>query len=167
MRLFIAITVPQQLHRYCTQLQSQFHDLKMTREYHMTVQFLGNDIKNAQPIIEALKKVKFEPFEIKIGDAITFPDIFRPRGVWIECEESDALMNLAGQIRKEMEKAGYIADKPFKAHITLGRYKRPPHRTLKSIKGEPHTFTVDQFYLIDSTLTPDGPKYKTIARFPE
>ena len=167
MRLFISINVPHELHRYCTQLQSQFPDLKTTREFHMTVQFLGNEIGDAQPIIEALKKIRFEPFDIKMGDTLPFPDAFRPRGVWIECEETDALMNLADQIRKVMEELGYIADKPFRAHITLGRYKRPPHRTPKIIKGEPHTFTVDRFYLIESILTPEGPQYKTLARFPE
>ena len=167
MRLFISINVPHELHRYCQQLQAQFPGLKNTREFHMTVQFLGNEIEDAQPIIEALKKIKFDSFDIKMGDAMPFPDAFRPRGVWIECEESDVLMNLADQIRKAMEEIGYIADKPFKAHVTLGRYKRWPQKTPKTVKGEPHIFTVDRFYLMQSTLTPEGPQYKTLARFPE
>ena len=167
MRLFIAITVPHQLHRYCQQLQSQFPDLKTTREFHMTVQFLGNDIEDANPIIDALKKVKFEPFEIEMGDAVPFPNSFRPRGVWIECDPSAALLNLADEIRSAMGELGYIADKPFRAHITLGRYKRPPRQKPQTIKGEPHRFKLDQFYLIESTLTPEGSKYKTLAGFPE
>jgi len=167
MRLFIAITVPHQLHRYCQQLQSRYPDLKTTREFHMTVQFLGNDIEDADPIIVALKKVKFEPFEIEMGNAVPFPNSFRPRGVWIECDPSAALLNLAEEIRSVMAELGYMADKPFRAHITLGRYKRPPNRTPKIIKGESHRFKLEQFHLIESALTPEGPQYKTLARFPE
>ncbi len=167
MRLFIAITVPEELRRYCTQLQGQFPDLKETRVFHLTVQFLGNEIEDPQPIVEALRKIEFEPFDIQMGDAVPFPNAFRPRGVWIECSESTELMSLADQIRSAMEEIKLVADKPFKAHITLGRYKRPPHKKPQTIKGEPHSFTVDRFYLIESTLTPEGPKYKTLAQFPE
>lgn len=133
----------------------------------MTIQFLGNDIENAEPIIEALKKIKFEPFEIEMGDAVPFPNPFRPRGAWIDCDPSAALLKLADDIRNAMGELGYQADKPFRSHITLGRYKRSPHKNPKTIKGEPHRFTMDRFYLIESNLTPDGPKYKTLATFPE
>lgn len=167
MRLFIAITVPQQLHRYCTQLQSQFPDLKMTKEFHLTIQFLGNDIENAQPIIDALSKIQFQPFEIELGDAMPFPNPFKPRGMWIECDPSAALLKLADEIRNSMEELGYKSDHPFRAHVTLGRYKQLPHQKPQTIKGEPHRFKLDKFYLIESTLTPGGSKYKTLAEFPK
>lgn len=166
MRLFVAITVPQELHRYCRQLQSQYPELAMTKEFHLTIQFLGNEIENPQSIIKVLKKIKFEPFEIEMGDVIPFPTPFRSRGVWIECDPSAALLKLADDIRNSMEELGYMNDKPFRAHITLGRYKRPPAKKPKIIKGEPHRFTLDRFYLIESNLTPEGSKYKTLAEFP-
>ena len=165
MRLFIAIKVPEELHRYLTQLQSQFPDLRETHVFHLTVQFLGNEIEDPDTIIEALRKIKFDPFDIQMGDAVPFPNAFRPRGVWIECEESETLMNLADQIRSAMDEINLMADKPFKAHVTLGRYKRPPYGKLKPVTGEPHTFTINKFYLIESTLAPEGPKYKTLAEF--
>lgn len=167
MRLFIAITVPKELHRYCQQLQSRFPDLKTTREFHLTIQFLGNEMPSAEPIIQALGKIKFEPFDIEMGDALPFPNPFSPRGVWIECKESEPLMKLADNIRSAMAELKLQADKPFKAHITLGRYKQPPSKKPERIKGEPHTFTADRFYLIESTLEPEGPRYKTLARLPE
>jgi 2'-5' RNA ligase len=166
MRLFISINVPHQLHRYCTQLQSQFPGLKNTHAFHLTIQFLGNDIGSAEPIIDALSKIKFEPFDIEMGDAMPFPSPFRPRGVWIECKGGKPLQSLADNIRNAMSEIDIEADKPFKAHITLGRYKRPPYKKPKTVHGEPHTFTVDRFYLMESELTPEGPRYKTIAEFP-
>lgn len=165
MRLFISINVPQELYRYCTQLQSQFADLKTTREFHMTVQFLGDDVEDAQPIIDALSKIKFEPFDVEMGDAMPFPNPFNPRGVWIECKESPELMVLADKIRGKMEEVGLVADKPFKAHITLGRYKRSPRKKPQTMTGETHKFTVDRFYLMQSHLGPEGPRYKVLGEF--
>jgi 2'-5' RNA ligase len=166
MRLFISINVPQELHRYCKQLQSRFPDMKNTDEFHMTVQFLGDDAENPDQLIEALKNVQFTPFEIEMGDAIPFPNPFDPRGVWIECKMLPKLQKLAEDIRQTTSELGYIADKPFKAHITLGRYRRPPRQKIQKINGDRHKFIVDQFHLVESTLTPTGPKHKILASFP-
>lgn len=165
MRLFIAINVPKELHRYCRQLQSQFPDLKKTKEFHLTVQFLGDSIGDAESIIEALKKVKFTPFEIEMGDITPFPDSVQPRGVWIECDPSAALLNLADEVRNTMTDLGYTAGKPFRAHVTLGRYKRPPDKKPETIKGEVQRFVMDRFYLMQSHLSSEGPHYKTLASF--
>lgn len=167
MRLFIAIAVPHQLYRYCQQLQSRFPDLKMTKEFHLTVQFLGDEIQDSQPIIDALSAIKFEPFDIQMADVTPFGHPASPRGVWINCEESDELMSFADHILKAMGKLGYQPDKPFRAHITLGRYRQSLHQKSNVIKGEPHTFTVDRFYLMESILLPQGALYKTVARFPK
>lgn len=167
MRLFISINVSQELQQYCRQIQSQFPGLRKTHAFHLTLQFLGNDIEDAEPIIEALRKIKFEPFEIQMGSAVPFPNASRPRGVWIECKESEALMRLADLVRDGMTRLGYEADKPFKAHITLGRYKKPPQKKMEPVTGESHRFTVDRFYLMQSTLTPSGSEYKVLAGFPK
>jgi len=166
MRLFIAIHVPQPLYRYCRQLQSQFPDMKNADEFHLTLQFLGDDIASAEPIIEALKTVQFVPLEIEMGDALPFPDPHRPRGVWIECAENPTLDKLAADIRKVIEPLGLVPDKPFTAHITLGRYKIPPARLAERVKGNPNTFAVSHFELMASELTPKGPIHKSLARFP-
>jgi len=166
MRLFISINVPQEFHRYLRQLQSQFPDMKNTNEFHMTVQFLGDDTKSPDQLIDALKTVQFSPFEIKMGNAVPFGNPTNPRGVWIECKMIPELEKLAEDIRKTTEKLDYIADKPFKAHITLGRYKRPPQYKPKKIDGESHSFAINQFHLVESALTSTGPKHKIVASFP-
>ena len=58
-----------------------------------------------------------------------------------------------------------MADKPFKAHITLGRYKFPPAKKPVQVKGEPHEFTVDKIYLMESRFGDGGPQYRTISEF--
>lgn len=166
MRLFISINIPQELHKYCRQLQSKFPDMKNTDEFHITIQFLGDDTKSPTQIINTLKNIHFLPFNIEMGDAIPFPNVFNPRGVWIECRINPELKKLAEEIRGIMEKSGYVSDKPFKAHITLGRYKYPPKQKIQKIKGESNKFTVNQFHLVESILTPAGPKHKIIFSFP-
>lgn len=139
--------------------------MKNTDEFHLTLQFLGDDVPSAELVIEALKTVRFEPFKIEMGDAIPFGPPHNLRGVWIECAKNPALEKLAADIRKAMEPLGLIPDKPFAAHITLGRYKKQPHESIVRIKGEPHRFAVEHFYLMESTLSSAGPLHKQIAEF--
>ena len=163
MRLFIAIPVPASLHRYCRQLQSQFEGLKKTDEFHITLQFLGNDIENPGKITEALNRIKFTPFEIEMGDALPFGPKNEPRGVWIECKENEPLNKLAEDIRQKMKTLGFISDHPFRAHITLGRYKFPPKNAPKTVESIPHRFEIGHFELIESHLEEKGPHYRTLA----
>lgn len=166
MRLFIAIPVPKPLHNYFRETQSHFEGLKKTEDFHLTLQFLGDEIESADPIINALNQVKFESFEIKLGDIKPFGPPSSPNGIWIACERNARLENLAHTIQKSMAEAGHVADKPFRAHITLGRYKLPPQKMPESMKGKPLVFPADHFELIQSHLTPVGPAYKTLKRFP-
>jgi 2'-5' RNA ligase len=149
-------------------MQNQFPDMKMSGEFHMTIQFLGDEIENemAKKIIDSLSKIRFQPFEIQMGDAHPFPNPTDPRGVWIECKEPDELIHFANEIRDQMKALKLIPDKPFKAHITLGRYKHPLSKEPVKIKGEPHRFMVDKFYLMESKLASDGAKYKIAEEFP-
>ena len=165
MRLFIAIPVPASLHRYCRQLQSQFENLKKTDDFHITLQFLGDDTENPDEIIAALKQIEFSPFEIEMSDAIPFGPKHKPRGVWIGCEENKALNTLAKNIREKLAPLGYISDKPFRSHITLGRYKFSPKKPPQKIEGMHHRFKVNSFELIESHLGEKGPHYRTLATF--
>ena len=121
--------------------------------------------KPPEPITEALKKIKFTPFEIEMFNALPFPNSLEPKGVWIECKLTAELNKLAGDIQSAMKEIGYLSDKPFKAHITLGRYKYPPKQKIKEVEGKPHKFDVKEFYLVESTLTPKGPVHKKLATF--
>lgn len=167
MRIFISINLPQALYHYCQQLQQQFEGMKNTSEFHLTLQFLGDEInkKGVSEIINALQNITFKPFEIEMGKVTLFPNSFQPRGVWIECVPNKILDKLSSDIRQIMQKLGYLADKPFKAHITLGRYKQPPNYPLKAVSHQSNILTVEHFYLMQSTFTSQGPKYKVLKTF--
>jgi RNA 2',3'-cyclic 3'-phosphodiesterase len=175
MRLFVSINVPPELHDHCRQLQRRFPDMRNTDEFHLTLQFLGDGIGEQflPRLIEALKSIRFQPFEIKLGEARRFPNEFRPNGVWIDCDGGEALRDLAGRIRKTMDKIGFRPDKPFSPHITLGRYKKPPAalqprggRSQPEPKSEAKSFRADRFFLMQSQLKPEGAEYKILEEFP-
>jgi 2'-5' RNA ligase len=120
---------------------------------------------SSEPIVGALKTVSFKPFEIEMGNALPFPNAWDPRGAWIECKLSPELKKLAEEVQGAMKGLGYVSDKPFKAHITLGRYRHTPKNKPGVVEGEPHRFAVDSFHLMESTLTPSGPIHKELATF--
>ncbi|MFH0838192.1 MAG: RNA 2',3'-cyclic phosphodiesterase [Patescibacteria group bacterium] len=165
MRLFIAITVPNGLHNYCQQMQWRFEGLKKVNAFHLTLQFLGDDTKDPEPIMAALSQIQFKPFEIEMGDIVPFGPPTEPRGVWIECAKNKALNALAAEIQAALKLLGYKSDKPFMAHITLGRYKRFPGKVPQRAKGVPHHFMADHFELIQSHLGENGPQYKVLQKF--
>lgn len=165
MRLFISIEIPKDLHRYCKQLQNLFPDLKKTDEFHITIQFLGDNIDSAGRITDTLDSVIFSPLEIEMGNVMPFGHPNNPKGIWIKCKNNDQLNKLSEDIKNLMKPLGFISDFPFSPHITLGRYKNKPTDRPKTIKGEAHKFCVDTFYLMESILTPSGPIYKKIKSF--
>ena len=175
MRLFIGISVPAKLHAHCRKLQGHFPGMRRLGEFHLTIQFLGDNIGEQflPRIIEALNSIDFEPFEVQLGKARRFPNKYRPNGAWIDCDGGPELKSLADRIRKAMDKVGFRPDKPFAAHITLGRYKKAPpppfgskgEQSKPEPKVEERSFKVDRFFLMESHLAPEGAKYKILATF--
>lgn len=141
--------------------------MRNTKEFHLTLQFLGDDIQDEKPIIDALKGISLPPFEMELLDASPFGPPDSPRGVWINCSEPEQLMELAGKIREAMGRLSYESDKPFRAHVTLGRFRKPPRKPVMTLKHAPEKFQVTQFSLFQSHLGPDGPQYKKLATFPQ
>ena len=60
MRLFIAIPLPKTLHAYCKKMQKQFEGLRKTKDFHLTLQFLGDGIEKSNEIMEALSLFRNE-----------------------------------------------------------------------------------------------------------
>lgn len=165
MRLFIAIPLSKELNGYCRNLQSGFSGMRKTRDFHLTLQFLGEGIKSPEKIIEALEKIRFDSFEVQLGDIMPFGPKNAPRGIWIECKENKDLKALSQKVRAAMGKLGLKADKPFRAHITLGRYREVPREFPKILKGSEKSFLVNHYELIQSHLSDAGSEYETLKEF--
>lgn len=143
-------------------MQNQFDELKKTKDFHLTLQFLGDGIETADEIIKALSKIEFQAFEIETGDIVPFGPKGKPRGIWIECKENEALQELAKEVQSRMTGLGHELDRPFRPHITLGRYRNIPSVIPKRIKGDSHRSLVEHFELLQSHSNKDGPRYKIL-----
>jgi len=153
MRLFLAISVPEVVKKY---LASIYVPGRRVSAYHLTLAFLGE----AQPeaVLRKLDGIRFSPLRLELYNMGCFPNIRRPRVVWVGIRRNDLLYKLQGQIAKVLN----IRDK-FHPHITLSRLRRPDDVIMRQI--EPLAFDAFSFELFRSTLTQSGPVYSIIKTF--
>jgi len=178
-RAFIAINLPESLKKEISKLienfkiknPSQFIKLVSPNNLHLTLHFLGYlEEKKLNLVKEILSQMtkKLESFSLEIGEIGGFPDLFRPRVLFISLKEADdKLKNFQAELGQALEKIGIPVDKrPWQAHITLARIKnskvkiRIPKYEIKHLKFK--VFSID---LMKSELFPQGPQYTILEKF--
>ncbi len=173
MRVFIAIDMPESVSAHLRTLQSQIKGARCTlpSHFHLTLRFLGDiDEQDLPGIKERLALVKFGAFDARVRGIGTFPGGARVSIIWAGLEPADLLGALQKSISRALVGIGAPEDFPFAPHITLARVKTAEDKSalfssIRAMRAEPLTFRVDRFRLYESTLTPDGPAYKSLATF--
>jgi len=122
--------------------------------------------------------VAFAPFALALGRAGVFPTGGPPRALWAGLalgQEQSA--RLAAQVGQALEPLGFAplgfvpGNRPFSAHVTLGRVKAPAPGddwTLveRCVAAERWPVVeVDCFVLWRSVLGPGGPQYSRLVAF--
>ncbi len=172
MRLFVAIPIPAEIRKRIWAAAEPFEErgikLVEMENYHITLQFIG-EFKDVHKVISALRRVPFEPIEVKIAGSGGFPTKERPRVIWIGAEnEQGKLRELTEAVGKALDEEGIPHDeKPFHGHVTVARVKKPVKELMEAVHRDFGQFRADFFALYQSTLTPEGPIYREIARFGE
>ncbi|MBM4373083.1 MAG: RNA 2',3'-cyclic phosphodiesterase [Deltaproteobacteria bacterium] len=144
---------------------------------HLTLKFLGDVDPAKQPAVEAslLGVARGQrPFRVTLDGAGGFPDVRRPRILWVgTAEGAGELAALAAQVQAAMAPLGWAREeKGFRAHITLGRVRRPRPGTDAArwaaalAAQEFGSFEVTELVLFESVLRPEGPRYQPLRRFP-
>jgi len=175
-RCFIAILLPEEIKGKAWELQDKLKesnaDVKwIEREnLHITLRFLG---EIEEEIIGKIKKLmeevgkKFSPPLLRFKGVGAFPDLRRPRVIWVG-GEAPLLEDIAKDLERGVRKLGIPPEKPFSLHLTLGRVRSP--RNLQSLSkamkeledvylGE---MRAESFSLMRSILYPQGPQYSPI-----
>lgn len=145
-------------------------------QMHLTLRFLGDTDATLLPAVQsALDAVAAgrESFTMRLEGIGCFPNARRPRVIWVGLsEEATGLLSLKSALDQQLTPLGWPAeDKPFRAHLTLGRVK--DERAVRGITWSaviPHLpVQVDAIHLIESQLRPSGPVYTTrhTSEFPE
>jgi 2'-5' RNA ligase len=168
MRCFVAIEPPEEVRaalvRAQDALRSADADVKwVEREnLHLTLKFVG-ELADPAPLEAALRTLRHPPLRLRFEGLGLFP-----RVVWAGCSGG------AESLAEAVERASGLPreDRPFTAHLTLGRVKS--RRNERALRKAVEAFRATSFgaadvakvALIRSTLTPRGPVYETLREFP-
>lgn len=142
---------------------------------HLTLKFLGNidEELDVKPIKDILQKVAghHASFRVLFKGTGAFPKPAKMRVAWIGID-SPELEELAKDVIDSLPANAGEKLQSFRAHLTIGRVKFSDgidraRRVLERYRD--HDFgsiNVNEFLLIKSTLTPQGPIYEILERFP-
>jgi len=145
---------------------------------HLTMVFLGDMAERDMPAIiastdNALKGTT--PFDISLSGMGLFPDIRRPRVMWLGLNgEMERLSALRDRLQAPLAPFGVEQEKrPFTPHLTLARFRRPvkdatllirlidKYRDIAGPEGR-----LDELVLFKSDLRQGGSVYTKIHTWP-
>ena len=187
LRLFIAVDLsPEELsplfHLIQGLRESDVHGIRLVaaQNIHLTLKFLGDTNREQLPsLIAAIDELgtQVTPFTVRLGAGGGFPNLKHPRVLWVGLGGmNQSVTALARLIEDVCQSIGFQqATQPFSPHLTVARMRAaasPEDRkkvseTLLSLPWEPGIpIPIFSFKLIESTLTPQGPIYRSLHTVP-
>lgn len=139
---------------------------------HVTLRFLGNLAPARIP--ELVRRVRAEtqelqPFSLRPGPVVPFPDARRPRVVALVLEPQAPLVALAAAVEQGVVAAGFAPEsRRYRAHCTLGRVEprgRYPDVTAP-VTVPDFTLDVTEAVLFRSDLERAGARHTPLERLP-
>jgi len=178
MRLFVAIELDENVRAALSRSQHALKPLCPDVRWvappllHLTIQFLG-DVPDQQvpAVTEAVTRAaaEAESFTMQVARSGCFPPRGPVRIVWVGAGDSSGrLEHCVQRIGEELFEVGYPPeDRPFSAHITVGRVKDDRSGGALRRAVEKHSFdereqSVTSITLMSSVLDRQGPTYAPI-----
>ncbi len=187
-RAFIAIELPapilDQIDQIETRLKPQMpsDSIRWVKadSIHLTMKFLGQVPSDQLSLIEHSLRTAVAAhasFTLEVSGAGCFPNLHRPRVVWIGVHESgNHLHALQRAVENAISPLGYPTEqRDFTPHLTLGRLARDVRQTDQKKIGDTvegaqvgllGRWEVTQVALIKSDLKPAGAEYTVLYRAP-
>ncbi|RBQ24786.1 MAG: RNA 2',3'-cyclic phosphodiesterase [Methanocorpusculum sp. MCE] len=140
--------------------------LPKSDQMHITLKFLGEIPETKIPkIAGALEKVKSAPFQLQAARVSKFGRLV----IKAEVTDQGCCADIARQIDEYLLPLGFPKEaRPFSPHITLARIKEYApdlqEKTDALSNAEFGTCMIEEILLKQSTLTPRGSIYTTLAR---
>lgn len=182
MRLFVAIETPAPLRvaleGVCERGRRGGVLWVPAENAHLTLKFLGEVEEDLAPKIEAALApvaAAVATYDLALGGGGCFPHERAPRVIWIGLAAGTAeTVRLAAAVEEALTPLGFAPEKrPLRAHLTIGRVKDPAAgggaarakiKTLQDFRTD--SAPAADLVLYQSTLTPQGSRYRAVARFP-
>ena len=176
MRLFVGIFLPKEVLDYLYEVQNILKKSLPAKIIwvhkkilHLSLKFLGEVNENRiNEIKEKLNKIKFKSFKVKLDKVGVFPNENYIRVIWVGLNPKGKVIELQQKIDSELLDL-FPKDQRFSAHMTFGRVKfiKDKEEFKKNLKIEINEkeFKVNEFCLVKSTLSKDGPKYEILEKF--
>ncbi len=148
---------------------------------HVTLKFLGTVDPAALPDLEravARACEQTREYQFTLGAVEAIPRLRTTSMLWgTATEGTEETEDLAAELERRLSAVGYErSDKPFKAHITLVRARKPrvmpfevldaANRLLFGAEERETRMSVRGVTLFSSTLTPQGPVYEELSFVP-
>jgi 2'-5' RNA ligase len=182
-RLFLAINIEPELRREIHEatfpLREAAPSMSWVREaqLHLTLKFFGDQPDEmAERIASAMRDVAIRHKQLGIcfRGVGAFPNLRRPRVVWMGIDHEPRLELLHHDVEVACEAVGFEIDaRAFRPHLTLARSKgrasveelRALSRAAKRVHLEVEAL-VQSIDLMASELSPSGSRYRVVAASP-
>ena len=147
---------------------------------HLTLKFLGQVPSDQLELITSSLRsavAAYAPFTLEVIGAGCFPNIHRPRVVWVGIKESDHRLHILQRaVENAIAPLGYPTEiHDFTPHLTVGRLARDVRQADQKKIGDVvqaagvgslGKWEVKQVALIKSDLKPSGAEYSILAQAP-
>jgi len=177
-RAFVGVRIDPKMTQKISEVQSQLQRSLtgirwvVQENLHFTLKFLGAvEEEKITSIIKAVGRAvrPVQPFSLTAGGIGVFPDIRKPRVLWVGLE-AQGLQTLSQDVGAALEPLGFVPEKRgFKPHLTIGRWR---HFTANAqrLKGEIDHWknqdfgqsTVEDVVIFQSILKPNGAVYSPL-----
>lgn len=183
MRAFIALALPEEVREALGRLQQDLAasraDVKWVEPHHLhvTMKFLGEITEEQRHAVEAMLRRLAEreaPFLLGVQALGAFPSADAPRVLWVGLADGrERVQRMAEAIEREGAALSFVReDRPFAAHVTIGRVRSTSHRQqlaralLETTWQPPAPWRVTSLTLYQSVLGSGGPRYTVLADVP-
>jgi RNA 2',3'-cyclic 3'-phosphodiesterase len=146
---------------------------------HLTLKFLGDVSPSSLDLIKQMlltEASQFTAFEVQVDGLGSYPNLRRPRVLWVGLKAPAALASLQRSIEAAASRLGYEPEeRGFSPHLTIGRVRQTASAAeLQKIRtaleetrlGLLGSARVDAIHLFKSELRPEGSVYTRLFSAP-
>lgn len=176
MRIFISFNLPKKIKSEVSKIQDYLKKTGLEAKWvkpentHLTIAFLGSiNPEQITVVKEIVNKVnqRLNPIKLTLSEISAFPNVSRARVIFVGLSgQIETLNKIAKEAQEELKRKNiWFDEKPFVAHLTLGRFKKPTNLTqfINKLNIKRVPLEVKNVSCYQSLPTPSGPIYTKLG----